>query len=87
MHRFEGEIAIVTGGAMGIGKAVVERLAREGASVLVATSTRGRARRPSTPSAPAGSTLCSTGPMSAIPTWSTRWWPRVSRALVRRAFW
>jgi NAD(P)-dependent dehydrogenase (short-subunit alcohol dehydrogenase family) len=36
VHRFEGEIAIVTGGAMGIGKAVVERLAREGASVLLA---------------------------------------------------
>jgi NAD(P)-dependent dehydrogenase (short-subunit alcohol dehydrogenase family) len=36
VHRFEGEVAIVTGGAMGIGKAVVERLAREGASVLLA---------------------------------------------------
>ena len=33
---FNGKTAIVTGGASGIGKAVVERLASEGASVIVA---------------------------------------------------
>lgn len=33
---FEGKTAIVTGGARGIGKAIVERLASEGASVLIA---------------------------------------------------
>jgi NAD(P)-dependent dehydrogenase (short-subunit alcohol dehydrogenase family) len=34
--EINGKVAIVTGGASGIGKAVVERLAAEGASVIVA---------------------------------------------------
>jgi len=33
--RFEGQVAIVTGGAAGIGRAAAERMAREGASVSV----------------------------------------------------
>lgn len=36
MDSFQGKAALVTGGASGIGRAVVERLAREGASVVVA---------------------------------------------------
>lgn len=35
MKRFSGQVAIVTGGARGIGAATCVRLAREGASVLV----------------------------------------------------
>jgi meso-butanediol dehydrogenase / (S,S)-butanediol dehydrogenase / diacetyl reductase len=35
-ERFTGKVAIVTGGSSGIGAATVERLAREGATVVVA---------------------------------------------------
>ncbi len=35
MHRFENRVAIVTGGVSGIGAAVVARLKREGAKVVV----------------------------------------------------
>ncbi|WP_028920448.1 SDR family NAD(P)-dependent oxidoreductase [Pseudoxanthomonas suwonensis] len=36
MKTFEGQVAIVTGGASGIGEAVCRRLARDGAKVVVA---------------------------------------------------
>jgi len=35
MHRLEGKVCIVTGGAVGIGRACVERMAGEGARVAV----------------------------------------------------
>ena len=35
-QRFEGRVALVTGGASGIGAATVRRLASEGARVMVA---------------------------------------------------
>ena len=34
--RFEGQTAIVTGAARGIGAAIAQRLASEGASVMIA---------------------------------------------------
>ena len=36
MGTFDGKVALVTGGASGIGRAVVDRLARDGASIVVA---------------------------------------------------
>ena len=39
--RFEGQVAVVTGGASGIGKAVAKRLVQEGAHVVIADHDEG----------------------------------------------
>ena len=41
--RFEGQTAIVTGAARGIGAAIAQRLASEGASVMIADIDQGAA--------------------------------------------
>ncbi len=45
MGRFEGQVAIVTGGALGIGGATARRLAAEGAGVLIADVNAAAAER------------------------------------------
>lgn len=44
-RRFEGQVAIVTGGAQGLGRVIAHRLGQEGASVVIADIQGDRAER------------------------------------------
>jgi NAD(P)-dependent dehydrogenase (short-subunit alcohol dehydrogenase family) len=44
-NRFEGKTAIVTGGSLGLGRAIAERLTSEGANVLITGRNRERLER------------------------------------------
>jgi len=44
-HRYEGRVAIVTGGAHGLGRVIARRLAEEGASVVIADIAEERGTR------------------------------------------
>ena len=53
LRRFDGKVAVVTGGASGIGRATAERLAAEGARVYIAD------RRPLAPDDPVAESVAS----------------------------
>ena len=42
VQHLQGQVAIITGGAQGLGEALVERLVQEGAKVVIADLNRGR---------------------------------------------
>ena len=43
MRDFEGKVAVITGGASGMGRAFAERFAREGVKIVLADVEIGRA--------------------------------------------
>ena len=54
MGKLDGRVAIVTGAAQGIGKAIADKLADEGATVVVADKNGPRVRAAAAPDGGAG---------------------------------
>ncbi|OOK70204.1 short chain dehydrogenase family protein [Mycobacterium kansasii] len=71
VNELAGKVAVVTGGASGIGRATVERFVTEGARVVIADvdEDAGRAL-----ASALGRIRCSGAPTSPIPNRSRRWW-------------
>jgi meso-butanediol dehydrogenase/(S,S)-butanediol dehydrogenase/diacetyl reductase len=63
----EGQVAMVTGGGQGIGKAIALRFAREGADIAVVDVNRGTAEATAAESAISAAPLRSISPTTASP--------------------
>jgi hypothetical protein len=74
--RFEGQVAIVTGGALGIGGATARRLAAEGAKVLIADINDAAAAANVERIKAVGALLEPSTPTLRWPRTSRTWWPR-----------
>jgi NAD(P)-dependent dehydrogenase (short-subunit alcohol dehydrogenase family) len=84
MAQVSGKVAIVTGGASGIGEACAETLAREGASVLITDIDDILGKGVVDRIAKAGGRISSPTPRSATAA-STSWWPMPASASCRRS--
>ena len=68
----EGKVAIVTGAGRGIGRAIAERLARDGAAVVVVDRDEDTARGTAQALASAGRRSLAIRPMKKVRPWSRR---------------
>jgi NAD(P)-dependent dehydrogenase (short-subunit alcohol dehydrogenase family) len=79
LYRFNGKVAVVTGGAHGIGDAIVQRLSAEGAQVVIADVNRaaGEALASSTGALFAEADVASHDAVSRLVEWTTQQYGRL----------